>query len=166
MAGRALRKRILEDVKKKGGADYLAEMVGSGVTMTKMAEDYGCSRDYFSTSINKIPEYSAALVAARRNAADALVEEGLTMVDSLDGQSTTQEISATREKVQWRKFMAGSYNQERYGSRPQTNVTVSISDMHLDALRKVNSDIAAIDAEDRQREALTIEADYEELKDD
>jgi hypothetical protein len=166
MAGRALRKRILEDVKKKGGADYLAEMVGSGVTMTKMAADYGCSRDYFSTSINKIPEYSAALVAARRNAADALVEEGLTMVDSLDGQSTTQEISATREKVQWRKFMAGSYNQERYGSRPQTNVTVSISDMHLDALRKVNSDIAAIDAEDRQREALTIEADYEELPDE
>ena len=166
MAGRALRKRILEDIKKKGGAEYLAEMVGSGVTITKMAADYGCSRDYLSTSINKIPEYSAALVAARRNAADALVEEGLSMVDALGGESTTQEISATREKVQWRKFMAGSYNQERYGSRPQTNVTVSISDMHLDALRKVNSDIAAIDAEDRQREALTIEADYEEIADD
>jgi hypothetical protein len=41
-----------------------------------------------------------------------------------------------------------------------------VSDMHLDALRKVNSDIAAIDAEDRQREATSIEADYEDVTDD
>ena len=166
MAGKALRRRILEDVKKKGGAEYLAEQIGSGMTMTQLAAQYECSREYFSRSVRDVPEYNAAITEARRNSADALVEEGLTMVDALDGQSTTQEIAATREKVQWRKFMAGSYNQERYGSRPQTNVTVSISDMHLDALRKVNSDIAAIDAEDRQREALTIEADYEELPDD
>ena len=166
MAGRALRKRILEDIKKLGGADFLLEQVGSGMTMTKLAANYGCSREYFSSSVNAVPEYSAALVNARRNAADALVEEGLTMVDALGGESTTQEIAATREKVQWRKFMAGSYNQERYGNRPQTNVTISVSDMHLDALRKVNSDIAAIDAEDRQREATSIEADYEDVTDD
>jgi len=41
-----------------------------------------------------------------------------------------------------------------------------VSDMHLDALRKVNSDIAAIDAEDREREALAIDADYEDLSDE
>ena len=166
MAGRALRRRILEDIKKRGGADYISEQIGSGMTMTKLAAQYECSREYFSRSVNEIPEYAAAIVDARRNSADALVEEGLTMVDALDGQSTTQEIAATREKVQWRKFMAGSYNQERYGNRPQTNVTISVSDMHLDALRKVNSDIAAIDAEDRQREATSIEADYEDVTDD
>ena len=166
MAGKALRRRILEDVKKKGGAEYLAEQIGSGMTMTQLAAQYECSREYFSRSVRDVPEYNAAITEARRNSADALVEEGLTMVDALDGQSTTQEIAATREKVQWRKFMAGSYNQERYGNRPQTNVTISVSDMHLDALRKVNSDIAAIDAEDRQREATSIEADYEDVTDD
>ena len=147
MAGKALRRRILEDVKKKGGAEYLAEQIGSGMTMTQLAAQYECSREYFSRSVRDVPEYNAAITEARRNSADALVEEGLTMVDALDGQSTTQEIAATREKVQWRKFMAGSYN-------------------HLDALRKVNSDIAAIDAEDRQREATSIEADYEDVTDD
>jgi hypothetical protein len=166
MAGRALRKRILEDVKKKGGAEYLAEQIGSGMTMTQLAAQYECSREYFSRSVREVPEYNAAITDARRNSADALVEEGLTMVDALSGQSTTQEIAATREKVQWRKFMAGSYNQERYGNRPQTNVTISVSDMHLDALRKVNSDIAAIDAEDRQREASAIDVDYEDVTDD
>ena len=88
------------------------------------------------------------------------------MVDALDGSSTTSEIAATREKVQWRKFMAGSYNQDRYGNRPQTNVTISVADMHLDALRKVNSEIAAIDAEDKQREANAIDVEYEELTSD
>ena len=36
--------------------------------------------------------------------------------------------------------------------------------MHLDALRKVNSQMAAIDAEDREREA--IDATYEDVSDD
>ena len=163
MAGKALRRRILDDIKKQGGAEYIFDHVASGKPMTQLAADYGCSRQYFSTSINSIPEYASVLAKAKQEAADALVEEGLGMVDALDGGSTTSEIAATREKVQWRKFMAGSYNQERYGSRPQTNVTISVSDMHLDALRKVNSDLAAIDAEDRQREAHAIDVDYEDV---
>ena len=166
MAGKALRRRILDDIKKQGGAEYIFDQVASGKTMTQLAADYWCSRQYFSTSINSIPEYASVLARAKQEAADALVEEGLGMVDALDGGSTTSEIAATREKVQWRKFMAGSYNQERYGSRPQTNVTISVSDMHLDALRKVNSDIAAIDAEDRQREFHAIDVDYEDVTDE
>ena len=39
-------------------------------------------------------------------------------------------------------------------------------DMHLDALRKVNSQMAAIEAEDRQREEATIEADFKDVTDD
>jgi|TARA_R110000850_G_scaffold82409_1_gene177014 hypothetical protein len=166
MAGRALRKRILADIAKQGGADYLFDQLASGKTLTKLAAGYECSREYLSKSIHAIPEYASAVTKARQAAADALVEEGLDMVDSLGASSTTSEISATREKVQWRKFMAGSYNQERYGSRPQTNVTISVSDMHLDALRKVNSDLAGIDAEDRKREALAVDADYEDVTDD
>ena len=166
MAGRPLRKRILNEIQEKGGADYLFEEIASGKTITELAKEYGCNRQYLSTTINNVPEYSQALSKARQEAADALVEQGLTMVDELDGGSSSSEIAATREKVQWRKFMAGSYNQERYGNRPQTNVTISVGDMHLDALRKVNSDLAAIDREDREREAKTIDADYEDVSDD
>ena len=163
MAGKALQKQILSDIAKLGGADYLFEYIASGKTVAQLAEHYECSRGYISRSLNAVPEYAAVMHKARQEAADALVEEGKEMVDALGGQSSTQEIAATREKVQWRKFMAGSYNQERYGNRPQTNVTISVSDMHLDALRKVNSDIAQIDAEDRQREAHAIDADYEDV---
>jgi hypothetical protein len=131
-----------------------------------MAKEFECSREYLRNSLHTVPEYKTALENAKLTAADALVEQGLEMVDALDGGSSTQEIAATREKVQWRKFMAGSYNQERYGNRPQTNVTISVSDMHLDALRKVNADLAQIDAEDRQREAMAIDADYEDVTDE
>ena len=160
MAGKALRRRILSDVEANGGADWLFDQIASGMTMTKLAEHYGCTRSYVSRALNANEEYKRALEQARAEAADALVEEGLHMVDQLDGSSSSNEIAATREKVNWRKFMAGSYNQNKYGTRPQTNVTLSIGDLHLDALRKVNAELRAIEAEDRAREDA-IEGDYE-----
>ena len=160
MAGKALRRRILSDVEANGGADWLFDQIASGMTMTKLAEHYGCTRSYVSRALNANEEYKRALEQARSEAADALVEEGLHMVDQLDGSSSSNEIAATREKVNWRKFMAGSYNQNKYGTRPQTNVTLSIGDLHLDALRKVNAELREIEEEDRAREQA-IDGDYE-----
>ena len=161
MAGKALRKRILTDISNSGGADWLYDQIASGVTVAEIARQYGCTRSYVSRALHTIPEYKAALEGAREEAADALVEQGLEMVDELSGDSSSNEIAATREKVNFRKFMAGSMNQNKYGTRPQNNVTISIGDMHLDALRKVNSELAAIDADDR-----VVEATYEDISDE
>lgn len=166
MAGKALKKKILTEVAAKGGVDWLYDEIASGVTVAELARRYGCSRSYISRSLNSVPEYKVALESAREEAADALVEQGLEMVDSLNESSSTNEIAATREKVNFRKFMAGSMNQAKYGTRPQSNVTISIGDMHLDALRKVNSQMAALDAEDREREANSIGVDYVDVSDD
>ena len=110
MAGKALRKRILAEVAKNGGAEYIFDRLSSGTTVTAMAKEFECSREYLRNSLHTVPEYKSAMESAKLTAADALVEQGLEMVDALDGGSSTQEIAATREKVQWRKFMAGSYN--------------------------------------------------------
>ena len=163
MAGKALRKRILTEVASNGGADWLFDQIASGVTVAELARQYGCTRSYVSRSLNSVPEYAAALSKARGEAADALVEQGLEMVDGLSGASTPTEIAATREKVQWRKFMAGSMNQERYGTRPQNNVTLSIGDLHLDALRKFSADMKRVNSE---AEAATIDAEYVEVSDE
>ena len=166
MAGKALKKKILTEIADNGGADWLYDQIASGITVAELARQYGCTRSYVSRAINSIPEYKTAMEGAREEAADALVEQGLEMVDGLSALSTSNEIAATREKVNFRKFMAGSMNQNKYGTRPQSNVTISIGDMHLDALRKVNSQMAAIDAEDREREASTIDATYEDITDE
>ncbi len=164
MAGKALKKRILTDVADNGGADWLYDQIASGVAVAEMARHYDCSRSYISRALNSIPEYKAALENARVEAADALVDQGLEMVDKLGAESTTNEISATREKVNYRKFMAGSFNQARYGTRPQTNVTLSIGDMHLSALKKVSGEMAALQAEDREREVIDVT--YEDVSDE
>ena len=163
MAGKALRKRILTEVASNGGADWLFDQIASGVTVAELARQYGCTRSYVSRSLNSVPEYAAALTKARGEAADALVEQGLEMVDGLSGASSPTEIAATREKVQWRKFMAGSMNQDRYGTRPQSNVTLSIGDLHLDALRKFSSDMKRVNSD---AEAATIDAEYVEVVDE
>jgi len=163
MAGKALRKRILTEVASNGGADWLFDQIASGITVAELARQYGCTRSYVSRSLNSVPEYAAALAKARGEAADALVEQGLEMVDGLSGASSPTEIAATREKVQWRKFMAGSMNQERYGTRPQSNVTLSIGDLHLDALRKFSSDMKRVNSD---AEAATIDAEYVEVSDE
>ncbi len=163
MAGKALRKRILTEVASNGGADWLFDQIASGITVAELARQYGCTRSYVSRSLNSVPEYAAALSKARGEAADALVEQGLEMVDGLSGASSPTEIAATREKVQWRKFMAGSMNQDRYGTRPQSNVTLSIGDLHLDALRKFSSDMKRVNSD---AEAATIDAEYVEVVDE
>ena len=163
MAGKALRKRILTEVASNGGADWLFDQIASGITVAELARQYGCTRSYVSRSLNSVPEYAAALNKARGEAADALVEQGLEMVDGLSGASSPTEIAATREKVQWRKFMAGSMNQDRYGTRPQSNVTLSIGDLHLDALRKFSSDMKRVNSD---AEAATIDAEYVEVSDE
>ena len=163
MAGKALRKRILTEVASNGGADWLFDQIASGVTVAELARQYGCTRSYVSRSLNSVPEYAAALTKARGEAADALVEQGLEMVDGLSGASSPTEIAATREKVQWRKFMAGSMNQERYGTRPQNSVTLSIGDLHLDALRKFSADMKRVNSD---AEAATIDAEYVEVSDE
>jgi hypothetical protein len=163
MAGKALRKRILTEVASNGGADWLFDQIASGITVAELARQYGCTRSYVSRSLNSVPEYAAALTKARGEAADALVEQGLEMVDGLSGASSPTEIAATREKVQWRKFMAGSMNQDRYGTRPQNNVTLSIGDLHLDALRKFSSDMKRVNSD---AEAATIDAEYVEVSDE
>lgn len=163
MAGKALRKRILTEVASNGGADWLFDQIASGITVAELARQYGCTRSYVSRSLNSVPEYAAALTKARGEAADALVEQGLEMVDGLSGASSPTEIAATREKVQWRKFMAGSMNQDRYGTRPQNSVTLSIGDLHLDALRKFSADMKRVNSD---AEAATIDAEYVEVSDE
>ena len=160
MAGKALKKQILADVAKKGGADYVYEVVASGKTITAWAaEEWDCSRAYLSKSLRTIPEYAAALDKALPEAADAMMEDGMARADALGKESTQSEIAAVREQMQARKMLAAGLNRDRYGSGPRAEITLNLGDLHLDALRKISSDRQALMAEDREREMKVIEHD-------
>ncbi len=154
MAGRPLKRKVLEELEKRGGKQYFQEYILSGGTLSKLAKDLDISRGYLYTLLTKHDVYSKALEEVREDAADAHAEAGFDIMKRLrsdrrlereqaDPGSKTAEISAidvaiAKEEVAQHRFIAQSWNQNRYGSKAnQTQVTLSVGDMHLDALRKM-----------------------------
>tara|TARA_B100000963_G_C22637451_1_gene678376 strand:+ start:5782 stop:6285 length:504 start_codon:yes stop_codon:yes gene_type:complete len=154
MAGRPLKRKVLQELEKRGGKQYFQEYILSGGTLSKLAKDLDISRGYLYTLLTKHDVYSKALDEVREDAADAHAEAGFDIMKRLrsdrklereqaDPGSRTAEISAidvaiAKEEVAQHRFIAQSWNQNRYGSKAnQTQVTLSVGDMHLDALRKM-----------------------------
>lgn len=148
MAGRPLVKIIkpleaLAAAQDLTGPEFVYDWIASGGTVTSLAEKMGVTRDYLSRVLNKQPEYASIMEAARKAAADALVEESKHLIDGIAAEAKLDPAARFSDRVRTvelqanqRKFMAASYNQDRYGSKP-SSVTINLGDLHLDALRRV-----------------------------
>ena len=159
MAGKQLKKTILADVAKKGGAEYVSEMASSMTLKAWAAQEWSCSRNYLSETIRSVPEYARALEGAQSVLADAMMEENVEIADSIPETASSTQIAKVREQMQARKMLAAGLNRDRYGSGPRAEITLNLGDLHLDALRKISSDRQALMAEDREREMKVIEHD-------
>lgn len=159
MAGKQLKKKILADVAKKGGAEYVREMASSMTLKAWAAQEWECSRNYLSETIRSVPEYARALEGAQSVLADAMMEENVEIADSIPETASSTQIAKVREQMQARKMLAAGLNRDRYGSGPRAEITLNLGDLHLDALRKISSDRQALMAEDREREMKVIEHD-------
>jgi hypothetical protein len=159
MAGKQLKKTILADVAKKGGAEYVREMASSMTLKAWAAQEWECSRNYLSETIRSVPEYARALEGAQSVLADAMMEENVEIADSIPETASSTQIAKVREQMQARKMLAAGLNRDRYGSGPRAEITLNLGDLHLDALRKISADRQALMAEDREREMKVIEHD-------
>lgn len=156
MAGQPKKRAALAAIEQKGGVEYLTEFLLSGGTITQLAKELNLNRGYLHRILQKHPDYSAALEQAREEAADAHAEMGFEIMRKLrkerkeeranagPGSKTAQlsvlDISIAREEVQHHRFIAEAWNQKRYGSnKGQTQITVNLGDMHLDALKKMKT---------------------------
>jgi hypothetical protein len=159
MAGKQLKKKILADVAKKGGAEYVREMASSMTLKAWAAQEWQCSRNYLSETIRSVPEYARALEGAQSVLADAMMEENVEIADSIPETASSTQIAKVREQMQARKMLAAGLNRDRYGSGPRAEITLNLGDLHLDALRKISADRQTLMAEDREREMKVIEHD-------
>jgi len=155
MAGKALRKRLFAEIETRGGAEYLQEYIAEGGTVLDLAEELGCSRTYLSRHLNAHPDYKAALDEARRENADKLADEALSIADALaDAEGITKEqIAVAKERIDVRKWLATVNHPDRYQQNKNgPTVVLNINALHLDALRKVSKGVViegtAIDAEE------------------
>ena len=146
MAGKPLTRNIISHVTEQGGADWLYEQIASGVTVSQIAKQFECARGTMSRILNSRPEWVDAMVKARTEAADAYAEQGLEIVDALDKESSPSAIAAAREQSQYRRFLAGAFNTDRYGTRAGVSVNINIGDLHLEALKKRRTiDMTSVD---------------------
>ena len=136
MAGKPLTRNIISHVTEQGGADWLYEQIASGVTVSQIAKQFECARGTMSRVLNSNPEWAKALEKGRLEAADAIAERGLELVDGLSATSGTNEIAAIREQANYRKFMAGALNAELYGGKASSHITINLGDLHIEALKK------------------------------
>ena len=156
MAGRPKRKAALATIESNGGVQYLTEFLLSGGTITQLAVELKLDRGDLHRILKDHPEYSAALEAARMEAADAHAEAGFEIMRRLRAERKLErdtakegsraaelsalDVSIAKEEAQQHRFIAQAWNQQRYGSQNnQTHVTVNLGDMHLDALKKMKT---------------------------
>lgn len=172
MAGRPKRKAALATIETRGGVDYLTEYLLSGGTVTQLAGELGLHRGYLHRLLKDHPEFSKALEQARLEAADAHAEAGFEIMRRLRAERKEEranakkgsraaelsalDVSIAKEEAAQHRFIAQSWNQQRYGSQhAQTHVTVNLGDMHLDALKKMKT------VRDTVRDAKVIEHDHD-----
>ena len=170
MAGRPKRKAALASIEKSGGVQYLTDYLLSGGTITQLAGELNLHRGYLHRILKDHPEYSAALEAARADAADAHAEAGFEIMRRLRNERKLErdtakegsraaelsalDVSIAKEEAAQHRFIAQAWNQQRYGSQnSQTHVTLNLGDMHLDALKKMKT------VRDTVRDAKVIDHD-------
>ena len=134
MAGQPLIRAVNARIHKAGGEEYVFTRVAEGKTLKEIAEEIGVSRQQLSTWCNH-RQRRDALARARREAATALVEEGLTIAD---GVQDPTEVPVAKLRADYRRWMAGKLNREAWGDQQGPLVNINLGDLHLEALKAAN----------------------------
>lgn len=134
MPGQPIKEKLFADVEAAGGWDVVFERIASGETIAKIAKSFGVSRGFFSTQMSKDPERRAKKVEAQQHAAAALADEALEIADNAN-ILTREALDKDKNRSHLRMALAGFYDREQFGQKPQQAVTINIGQVHLDTLR-------------------------------
>lgn len=162
MAGRARRTALADELEKRtldyfdvdpvdvaiGNTtqptqlDYICARIESGTSTTKLAGELSAVLN-FDVSYERLMAYlreeygrehaESELRSARSRASHSLAEEALDLVDAPATDSVA--VQRARNRAHSRYWLAERYNPERFGQSKQTNVSISLGVLHLDALR-------------------------------
>lgn len=135
---RAGCKRIDEEF----GEDWVFERIMAGRTVSSIQKEIDIGHRIFYSWLHGGPKATrdetrwTRYQEARRIASDTLADETLQIADDC---ATAEEVAVAKLKIDTRKWLAGAMNPESYGNRPSTQVSVSLGDMHIQALKDVVS---------------------------
>jgi hypothetical protein len=132
------RAALMERIEAKGGMAPIYERIASGETLTKIAPEFGVSRQYLRDILAEGPERLDLFLSAQREAAHAFADQGMALLDEVDTASPTarENVAKAREQARYRQWMASKLDRETFGDTPLTvNVPLSFGDLHLQAIK-------------------------------
>ena len=151
MPGRPQKRKILADLEKLGGPQYIADHIISGGSVSDKAKELGYNSGTFWRVLSQAPEYKRAIDDVREIAAEFHAEAGSVIMRELRDERVQErvgaepgdklaeisqiDVSIARERVQQHRFIAEAWS-NRYNKKSDTNVTLNVGDLYLDALKK------------------------------
>jgi hypothetical protein len=139
MAGKKKNRTLMAIIDETGGIEKIFEEISNGRTIASLAREFQVSRNMLSGILNK-SEYRTQLREAQRQGAEQLADAALEIADNVPEESAA--ISKARERIAVRKWIASAMDPDRWNTtRANQQVQVNIHAQHLDALRKVQSEV-------------------------
>lgn len=147
MPGRAVLRSLESKIASlPDGEDEVFEMIASGLSIGKVAEHYGTSRQQLYTWRDRDGQKERRREKwelAMKASASAKAEEGETILDELSERElppSTADVSLANSRAAYKRWLASVRDRETYGEKAQgPNVVVNIQALHLDALRKMGN---------------------------
>lgn len=140
MAAKPIERFIKRQIQDQGGWPRILERIASGETVADVSrtllrpDGEPISRAFLSRLLHADAERSQAVLKARDEGADAMVDEGLHLVDSASQERDA--IQKARVQADMRLKVAGLVSRERWGeSKQAVSVSVNVASLHVEALR-------------------------------
>ena len=151
MAGRPQKRKILADLEKLGGPQYIADHIIGGGSVSDKAKELGYNSGTFWRVLSQAPEYKRAIDDVREIAAEYHAEAGSNIMRELRAERVQErehaepgdklseisqiDVSIARERAQQHRFIAEAWS-NRYNKKSDTNITLNVGDLYLAALKK------------------------------
>src|SRR5690348_17103016 len=123
MAAKPIERFVKKQIQDQGGWDRILERIASGETVADVArtllrpDGQAISRSFFSHMLHRDDERSKAVLKARDEGSDAMVDHGLHLVDS--AAPDRDSINKAKVQAEMRLKVAGFINRERWGEHKQ-----------------------------------------------
>jgi len=112
------------------------DAIANGMTMMNVYKKFNCSSRTFSYWVKRKEGRAETLDRARKQFADTIAEETLSIADSTIDPG---EAQINKVRIDARKWLAGKVAPDVYGDKTQPNVQINLQSEHLRALKDINS---------------------------
>jgi hypothetical protein len=160
VAGAPLKQRVLASLRTRAAAldvnatplDYVCAFIANGGRVVDLAKQIGddigtsVSRSFISGVVHALADDASQRIdAARRQSADALVEEAAQIAD--DAEPLPASVAKASLQVKTRHWMAERFAPDQFGVKGSTINVINAGQLMLEALRQPIATLRPITAE-------------------